>query len=247
MRPPVDTIVAPPFPTSMAWVNVAQLRMDKQRGRPVLIEFWDFCRVQSLRTLPYVRAWHERYADAGLRVVSAHTPGFDASRAEDDVREAVARLEISHPVCLDTEFELWLLYENPGWPARYLFDGRGTLTHYHFGEGAYDETELAIQELVEVEREPLAPLRPEDDPEAVIVVPSPDQEGAYSGPYEAGAVWAVLAGRGAVSANGREIPIEHPGCFELISHERHAHGELELVVGPGVSCEATCFTPGLAP
>ncbi|MDQ5809122.1 MAG: DipZ protein, partial [Actinomycetota bacterium] len=72
MRPPVDTITAPPFPAKLPWVNVASLRMDQQGGLPVLVEFWDFCRVSSLRTLPYVKAWHERYAGAGLRVVTVH-------------------------------------------------------------------------------------------------------------------------------------------------------------------------------
>ena len=76
VRAPVDTIPAPLFPRDMTWLNVASLRMEKQRGRPVLVEFWDCCRVQSLRTLPYVKAWHERYADAGLRVISIHAPGF---------------------------------------------------------------------------------------------------------------------------------------------------------------------------
>ncbi|MEA2232047.1 MAG: hypothetical protein QOD83_1863, partial [Solirubrobacteraceae bacterium] len=72
MRAPADKISAPFFPTGAEWVNVASLRMDKQIGRPVLIEFWDFCRANSLRTLAYTRRWHERYAEAGLRVISAH-------------------------------------------------------------------------------------------------------------------------------------------------------------------------------
>jgi hypothetical protein len=247
MRPPVDTIAAPPFPTGLTWLNVAPLRMDKQRGRPVLIEFWDFCRVQSLRTLPYVKAWHERYAQAGLRVVSAHAPGFEPSRDEDAARAAVARLGIVHPVCLDTAFELWSAYDNEGWPARYLFDGRGILVHYHYGEGAYEETELAIQELVGVEREPMAPVRPEDDPEALIVVPTADVEGAYSGRYEAGGVWVVTSGHGAVRVDGRAVAIEHPGAHELVHHPRHTVALLELEPGPGVTVHATCFTPGLAP
>ena len=74
MSPPVDNIAAPPFAQKAVWVNVGMLRMDKQRGRPVLVEFVDFCRVSSLRTLPYVKAWHERYADDGLRVVTVHSP-----------------------------------------------------------------------------------------------------------------------------------------------------------------------------
>jgi hypothetical protein len=114
------------------------------------------------------------------------------------VRAAVARLRIEYPVLIDRELELWRDYENQGWPARYLFDGRARLFEYHYGEGAYAETELAIQELLEVEREVLDPVRPEDAPDAALAPQTQDQPGAYSGPYEAGGVWAVLDGSGTV-------------------------------------------------
>ena len=250
MRPPVDTITAPPFPVKLPWLNTAPLRMDQQRGRPVLVEFWDVCRVSSVRTLPYLKAWHERYAGDGLRVVSVHSPGFDASRDPDEVAAAVARLGIEHPVLLDAELRLWTAYDNEGWPARYLWAPaeRGHVLHdFHYGEGAYAETELAIQELLGIEREPLAPLRPEDDPAARVVVPTPDHPGAWSGPYEAGGVWAVLSGRGEVRANGRALAIEHAGAHPLVEHERHTTGVLDLEVGPGVTCHGVCFTPGVAP
>jgi hypothetical protein len=148
-------------------------------------------------------------------------------------------------VALDTELELWSVYDNEGWPARYLFDGRGILVHYHFGEGAYAETERAIQELLELDAEPLAPVRPEDDPEAMIAVPTPDQPGAYSGPYEAGEAWAVLSGTGTIVVNGEERTVEHPGAHLLVAHHGHAEAVLELAVGAGVTCHATCFTPGV--
>src|SRR4028118_653292 len=86
MRAPEHAVPAPPFPGRLPWVNVAPLRMDKQRGRPVLVEFWDFCRVNSLRTLPYVKAWHARYAEHGLRVIGVHTGGFECSRDEAAAR-----------------------------------------------------------------------------------------------------------------------------------------------------------------
>jgi len=247
MRPPVDTIPAPPFPPRLPWVNVAPLRMDKQRGRPVLIEFWDFCRPSSIRTLPYVRAWHERYAADGLRVIGVHCPGFEPSRDEAAVREAVGRLGIEHPVCIDTNLEVWDWYRNEGWPARYLWNAEQHLAHYHYGEGAYEETELAIQELLGVEREPLAPLRPEDDPQALVVVPTEDRPGAYSGPYEAGSVWAVLEGHGELWVGDRRVAVDHPGAYLLIEHPQHAHGVLELRVDEGVICHATCFSPGPVP
>jgi hypothetical protein len=215
------------------------------------VEFWDFCRPNSLRTLPYVKAWHERYEAAGLRVVGVHCPGFYASREEPAVREAVARLGVSYPVLIDCELELWRVYENAGWPARYLFDGRARLFDYHYGEGAYTETELAIQQLLGVEGEPVAPLRPEDAPGARLLPQTQDQPGAYSGPYEAGGVWAVLDGAGEVRVDGgggggaRELLVDHPGAYPLLEHERHTAGVLSVEVGAGVSCLATCFTPGV--
>ena len=246
VRPPVDTIQAPPFPAGLPWVNLAPLRMDRQRGRPVLVEFWDFCRPNSLRTLPYVGEWHRRYAENGLRVIGVHSPGFPPSFDEAAVREAVTRLGIEHPVVIDSELAVWEEYGNEGWPARYLFDQRAILVDVHLGEGAYADTERAIQDLLGVEPELLAPRRPEDAPGAILRPQTADQPGAYNGPYAAGGVWAVLEGRGSVVANGRAIAVEHPGAYPLIEHERHAQGELELVVGDGVVCHAVCFTPGVA-
>lgn len=245
MRVPYDNIAAPLFPTKLPWVNTAGPVSTIQQGRPMLVEFWDFCRPNSIRTLPYLKAWHERYAEAGLRVAGVHCPGFDASRDEQAVRDAVARLGIEYPVLIDSELVLWQEYENQGWPARYLFDGRGRLFDYHYGEGAYEETELAIQELLEVQREPLAALRPEDEPGALLSPQTADQEGAYSGPYEAGGVWGVFDGAGSVTVNGEDVQIPAAGAFLLVEHPCHTSTVLELAPGPGISCLATCFSPGL--
>jgi hypothetical protein len=286
VRSPTDSIVAPLFPTSLRWVNTngaypkghTPMGAGRQasilkRGQPMLVEFWDFCRPNSIRTLPYVKEWHARYEADGLRTVGVHCGGFEPSRDEQAVRDAVARLGIEHPVLIDNEFELWREYENRGWPARYLFDGRARLFDYHYGEGGYLETELAIQELLGVKREPLAPLRAEDAPGARLLPQSEERAGAWSGPYKAGAVWAVLvppeaypegafpedtmrrAGSGTVTvrtigdrapANERTLTVEHPGAYMLIEHERHTHGVLALEVGEDIECLATCFTPGIA-
>ena len=245
MRAPPSAIPAPPFPRELEWVNVAPLRMDKQRGRPVLVEFWDFCRVNSLRTLPYLKAWHERYAGDGLRVIGIHTGGFEPARDKVAVRTAVERVGIEYPVVIDERLELWDFYGNEGWPARYLWDTEGALFSMHYGEGAYAETESEIQELLGIERELMEPLRPEDAEGLLLPPQTEDQPGAYSGPYEAGGVWAVLDGDGTVVANGREITVHGPGAYPLVEHERHTRGELALAVGPGVTCFATCFTPGV--
>ena len=246
MRAPVDHIAAPPFPPKLPWINAAPLRMEQQLGRPVLIEFWDFCRANSIRTLPYMKAWHERYADRGLRVIGVHAAGFEPSRDPDAVRAAVARLAVPYPVVVDTELEIWALYGNLGWPARYLFNQGGTLFEHHYGEGGYEETELAIQQLLGIDEPTLPPLRPEDEPGALLEPQSDEVAGPYSGSYCAGGVWAVLDGGGEVTVNGRTLTVDGPGCYELISHERSTSGELAFEPGPGVRCYAVCFTPGLA-
>ncbi|HEV2819827.1 MAG TPA: DipZ protein [Solirubrobacteraceae bacterium] len=246
MRAPVDTISAPPFPGGLPWVNVASLRMDKQQGRPVLVEFWDFARALSVRTLPYVRAWHERYASDGLRVIGVHAPGFTVSRDPDAVRAACARLEVEHPVLVDSDLEVWRLYGNRGWPARYLFGPELRLHSYHLGPGGFTDTELAVQHLLGVEREPLAPLRPEDALDAALVPPTPDQEGPWSGPYEAGAAWALVDGAGVLEVNGRGLAVDGPACLAVAEHTRHSAGVLDLAPGAGVTCHGVQFTPGVA-
>jgi thiol-disulfide isomerase/thioredoxin len=246
MRPPVDHIQAPAFPARLPWINVAPLRMDQQRGRPVLVEFWDFCRPHSMRTLPYVKGWHERYESEGLRVIGIHSSGFAPSADPEAVKAAVDRLAVVHPVVVDIDLQIWQEYGNLGWPARYLFNQEGRLFDFHYGEGGYDETEAAIQELLGVERAPLAPIRPEDVPGARLVPQTEDVEGLWSGPYEAGGVWAVLDGVGTLTANGREIPVSHPGAYELITHQVSTAGVLDLSLSADVTCHAVCFTPGLA-
>jgi hypothetical protein len=252
VRAPVDTIVAPLFPRGAPWVNVDGGQVSIiQGGRPMLVEFWDFCRPNSMRTMPYLKAWHERYSELGLRVIAIHSPGFEVSRDEQAVRDAVARLRIAYPVLIDSDMAVWDEYGNEGWPARYLFDGRARLFDYHRGEGGYADTELAIQELLGVAREPIAPIRPEDELDAPLAPQTADQPGAYCGPYEAGGVWAVLDGQGLVTVNGgpasggSELGVSAPGAYPLLEHERHTVGMLDLQISEGVSCLATCFTPGV--
>jgi hypothetical protein len=239
------SIVAPPFPRKAEWLNVGVLRMDQQRGKVVLVEFWDFCRVNSLRTLPYLKAWHERYRDDGLVIVGVHTGGFLPAREPDNVRRAVERLEIPWAVLIDSDLEVWDIYGNEGWPARYLWDKESELHSLHYGEGAYTETELEIQALLGVSREPLAPLRPEDALDALIAPQTQDQPGAYSGPYEAGGVYAVVEGSGVLYVNGEAFPVSEPGCIALFEHGEHTLGELSMETD-GVLVHATCFTPGVA-
>jgi AhpC/TSA family len=250
--PPVAEIYAPEFPPRLEWLNVAFLRMNTMMGRgAVLVEFWDFARVNSLRTMPYLKAWHERYADAGLRVVGIHSPGYSFGRDRELVGRAVERLEVGYPVLLDPDLEVWRLYGNMGWPGRYLFDRTGKLAFIHYGEGEYLDTERAIQEEVGVEMEPVAPVRPEDAPgvllepqTADVVLPAERErlelvrdwddgedwiEAADAGAaatfrYRAGGAYAVLSGAGL-----------EPGLYE-------ADGTVEAE-SPGLRLHGVQFTP----
>ena len=163
------------------------------------------------------------------------------------MRRAVERLEIPWPVAIDTDLEVWDLYGNEGWPARYLWDPDLALHSLHYGEGAYAETEREIQALLGVEREPLAPLRPEDAPDALIAAQTEDQPGAYCGPYEAGGVWAVVDGAGELRVNGARARGHRAGLRPARrARPPHRRRARRSSPGPGVTVHATCFTPGAA-
>ena len=239
MRANSSDITLPPFPRGLPWLNTATLRADQQRGRPVLVEFWDFCRINSLRTLPYVKAWHARYAELGLRVIGVHTGAFACSRDPEAIERAVARLGIEHPVLIDSGLEVWDVYGNRGWPARYLWGPDQKLVSLHYGEGAYAETEREIGELLGIDVDPLAPVRPEDAPDAVLAVQTDDHRGLYAGPYEAGGVHVVCAGTGSVGG----VAVDGCGVYTVIEHDHHTAGVLDLDVVGDVEVLATCFTP----
>ncbi len=165
----------------MEWLNVAFLRMDRLHGRScVLVEFFDTARINSQRTLPYLKGWHARYSGAGLRVIGVHTPGYSFGREREVVERAVRALEIEYPVLLDPAFEVWRTYGNQGWPARYLFDRRGLLRDVHYGEGEYEQTERAIGEVLrELDPDldlpqPLEPVRREDVPGTLLETQTAD-------------------------------------------------------------------------
>jgi len=135
------------------WLNSEPLTSDALRGRAVAVQFWTYSCVNWLRTLPYVAAWAERYADRGLVVVGAHAPEFGFEHDLGNVRRAVAELGVAYPVVVDNEFAIWRAFGNRYWPALYLIDGDGRPRYEHFGEEAYAESEQAIQGLLGVDEE----------------------------------------------------------------------------------------------
>jgi thiol-disulfide isomerase/thioredoxin len=135
------------------WLNSEPLTADGLRGRAVLVDIWTYSCVNWLRTLPYVRAWHERYRDRGLVVVGVHAPEFRFEHDLDNVRRASGELGVGYPVVIDNDFAIWRSLDNHYWPAVYLVDRDGRIRFHHFGEGAYEETEQAIQQLLGVDEE----------------------------------------------------------------------------------------------
>ena len=131
------------------WLNSPPLTAEGLRGRVVLVDFWTFTCVNWLRTLPYLRAWDARYRERGLTIVGVHTPEFDVEHGIDDVRRAVESFGIGYPVAIDNDYAVWEAFENHYWPALYLADAEGSIRYRHFGEGRYDDTERAIQGLLD--------------------------------------------------------------------------------------------------
>jgi thiol-disulfide isomerase/thioredoxin len=130
------------------WVNSEPVSIESLRGNAVLIDFWDYTCVNCIRTLPYVTEWHRRYHDKGLAVIGVHAPEFSFAKELDGVKRAIEEFGIEYPVVMDNGYSIWQAYANRYWPAKYLVDRDGYIRAYHHGEGAYRETEEALQALM---------------------------------------------------------------------------------------------------
>ena len=130
------------------WINSDPLTLEQLRGKVVLIDFWTYTCVNCIRTFPYLKLWHSRYADDGLVILGVHTPEFEFEKDFDNVEQATRDNGIVWPVAQDNEFETWRAYKNRFWPAKYLIDHDGAIRYTHFGEGEYAETERRIRELL---------------------------------------------------------------------------------------------------
>jgi thiol-disulfide isomerase/thioredoxin len=135
------------------WLNSEPLTPDDLIGHVVLVDFWTFTCVNWLRTAPYIRAWAEKYKKHGLVAIGVHTPEFDVERDLDNVERMVKELQIKYPVAIDNDFAIWEAFANRAWPAIYLADSDGALRYQHWGEGRYEQSEGAIQDLLGVEDE----------------------------------------------------------------------------------------------
>jgi thiol-disulfide isomerase/thioredoxin len=138
----------PSFGGATGWLNAQPLTAASLRGKVVLVQFCTYTCVNWLRTLPFVRAWAEKYAGRGLAVAGVHTPEFEFERDADNVRRALKEMRVAYPVALDNDYAVWRAFSNQYWPALYFVDARGRVRHHHFGEGDYAQSERVIQRLL---------------------------------------------------------------------------------------------------
>ena len=141
--------VAPEFVGITQWLNSEPLTLAELRGKVVLVDFWTYSCINCIRTLPYLRDWHEKYARHGLVMVGVHAPEFDFEKDEQNVRDAIARQRVAWPVAMDNRHVTWDAYRNRYWPRKYLLDQNGVQRYDVIGEGRYEETEKKIRELLE--------------------------------------------------------------------------------------------------
>jgi hypothetical protein len=255
MRPERDTIAAPDLPAGIAWSGEAPQSMPALTASgPVLVHFFDYAQLNSVRTLPYLSEWDRRYRDAGLSTIGVQAPRFPFGADGDEVAAGLQELEVGFPVAIDAKRDLWLAYGCEGWPSLFLWSTGGALGWFHFGEGEYRATEEAIQEelrqldALRALPEPMQPLRPGDAPGAKVMPPAPElfPGGSWERPWSAsedeaelaveyagGSAYATVEGAGslAVSIDGgdpRAVPIDGPRLYALSEHDRHESHRLTL-------------------
>jgi thiol-disulfide isomerase/thioredoxin len=138
----------PPLDGAPAWLYSPPLTTAGLRGKVVLVNFWTYTCINWLRQLPYVRAWEEKYRDQGLVVIGVHTPEFSFEHNIDTVQRAAQEMRVSYPIAIDNDYAVWSAFVNNYWPALYFVDALGRIRHHHFGEGAYEESERVLQQLL---------------------------------------------------------------------------------------------------
>ena len=210
---------APEFQGIFNWINSPALTMEELRGQVVLIDFWTYTCVNCIRTLPYLKEWHAKYAGKGLTIVGVHTPEFEFEKVTENVARSVEEYGLGWPMAQDNDFRTWRAYSNRFWPAKYLIDQHGTIQYRHFGEGRYLETEERIRELLEEAGVDLSDIeiganeRPARDPRSRVADDAIRQTREIYGGYRrnTGSRGAYIAHPEYYNGQDRTLLYEDPG------------------------------------
>ncbi|WP_248730314.1 cytochrome c biogenesis protein DipZ [Pseudomonas sp. MWU13-2517] len=239
----------PPLDGAVQWLNSPPLSAEALKGKVVLVDFWTYSCINCLRTLPYVKAWAEKYHDQGLVVIGVHAPEFAFERDVNNVTKAMRDLGITYPVAIDNNYTIWRAFNNQYWPAHYFVDAKGQVRYHHFGEGEYAESERVIQQLLReagathvagglIEADAKGVQRASD----VNEVQSPEtylgfqraEHFVKSGPlalndWTLGGQWNI---------GGQQVTLDQAGGH--IAYRFHAR-DLHLVLGPGADGKPVRF------
>ena len=130
------------------WINSEPLTLEELRGKVVLVDFWTYTCINCIRTFPHITAWYEKYKDNGFVLLGIHSPEFRFEKEKENVEREARKNNLTYPIALDNDMKTWNAFANRYWPAKYLLDVEGNIRYIHFGEGRYEETEKAIQQLL---------------------------------------------------------------------------------------------------
>lgn len=272
MRPERDNIGAPDLPPDIVWIGEQPRSMPALTAAgPVLVHFFDYSQLNSVRTLPYLIEWDRRYRDAGLTTIGVQSPRFPFGADPVNVAAGLRDLGIEFPVAIDGERDLWHAYGCEGWPSLFLWTTGGALGWFHFGEGEYLATEEAIQEelrqldALQALPEAMDPLRATDAPGIKVMPPSNEliptgsleepfvvkrEDQGMEIPYAAGGIYVTAEGEGDIRLIFDNDPIDpvevtNPGLYALAEHEWHEPHRVGILPKPGMRIWAVSFAPGV--
>jgi hypothetical protein len=259
------------LPGKATWVGKDPGKMPVLTAKgPVLVHFLDYSQLNSVRTLPYLKEWHERYEPLGLRVLGVQAPRFPFGADHDAAERGLARLGIDFPVLIDDRQLLWTGYGCEGWPSLFLWGRGGILRWFHFGEGDYAGTEEAIQEALKAAFEKLPemppvmePVRPTDAAGIEVIPPGQElvpfegrpwtiEDGkAFDIEYEGGGAYATAEGSGrlSITLDGEphaEVEIDGPGLYALAEHDRHGAHRVGIELKGSPAIWSVSFAPATA-
>jgi hypothetical protein len=276
MRPERDNIAAPDLPAGLIWLGEEPQSMPVLTAAgPVLVHFFDYAQLNSVRTLPYLIEWDRRYREAGLRTIGVQSPRFPFGSDPVNVAAGLRDLGVEFPVAIDAQRDLWHAYGCEGWPSLFLWTTGGALSWFHFGEGEYRGSEEAIQaELRELDAlqalpEPMQPLRPSDAPGALVMPPTPElfPGGSWEQPFTAGAendgegidipyaaagAYLTVEGEGEIELERDNAPVDpivvtNPGLYALAEHPAHEPHRVGVRPTPGMRIWSVSYAAGVRP